>query len=218
LHSVIFPDGSLWLKLFMPALRMVRGLLSLVLGRRRWKLVFVERPFSGWSSGQLAGKWIVSLRSELAVTNQSDQDGVVVVRVQIGRTGLAHRRILQDCHFCDIAGERVSPLSPGVLISPRTTATMQLTHPFESDRPPGERAKTLSFRVIITDQLNRRHAKRIKLQRFSERKRATLVSGSEGGQAERSPPSHASPQLGVTTRKCSECTTSWTKHERAARW
>src|SRR6266478_5376841 len=24
--------------------------------------------------------------------------------------------------------------------------------------------------------------------------------------------------LGVTTRKCSECTTSWTKHERAARW
>jgi Transposase DDE domain group 1 len=23
---------------------------------------------------------------------------------------------------------------------------------------------------------------------------------------------------GVTTRKCSECTTSWTKHERAARW
>jgi hypothetical protein len=25
-------------------------------------------------------------------------------------------------------------------------------------------------------------------------------------------------QYGVTTRKCSECTTSWTKHERAARW
>ena len=24
--------------------------------------------------------------------------------------------------------------------------------------------------------------------------------------------------IGVTTRKCSECTTSWTKHERAARW
>src|SRR6266481_8545030 len=24
--------------------------------------------------------------------------------------------------------------------------------------------------------------------------------------------------LGVTTRKCSESTTSWTKHERAARW
>jgi hypothetical protein len=24
--------------------------------------------------------------------------------------------------------------------------------------------------------------------------------------------------VGVTTRKCSECTTSWTKHERAARW
>jgi len=24
--------------------------------------------------------------------------------------------------------------------------------------------------------------------------------------------------IGVTTRKCSECTTSWTTHERAARW
>src|SRR3954471_23989158 len=24
--------------------------------------------------------------------------------------------------------------------------------------------------------------------------------------------------LGVTTRTCFECTTSWTKHERAARW
>ena len=80
MHSVIFPDKSLWLKLFMPALRMIRGLLSLVLGSRRWKLVFVEGPFSGWGSGQLAGKWIVSLRSELAVTNQSDQDGVVAVR------------------------------------------------------------------------------------------------------------------------------------------
>lgn len=48
----------------------------------------------------------MELRSELAVTNASDKDGVVVVRVQIGRTGFVHRRAPQDCHFCDIAGER----------------------------------------------------------------------------------------------------------------
>src|SRR6516225_2860257 len=31
-------------------------------------------------------------------------------------------------------------------------------------------------------------------------------------------PSFHIVDVGVTTRKCSECTTSWTKHERAARW
>jgi hypothetical protein len=168
LYSVVFPDGSLWLKLFMPALRVVRGMLSFFPGKRRWKLVFVERSFSGWISGQLAGKWMVNLRSELTVTNPSDTDGVVVVRVQIGRAGLALARTLRDCHFCDIAGERVSTLSPGVLLSPRTTATMQITHPFEVDPPPPDRTKALSFRVIARDQLNRRHIKRIKLQRLGE--------------------------------------------------
>ena len=80
---------------------------------------------------------------------------MVVVRVQIGRTGFGHKRALQHCHFCDIAGERVSILSPGVLVAPRTTATMQITHPFEVDYLPDEHVRTLSFRVIATDQLNR---------------------------------------------------------------
>jgi hypothetical protein len=160
LRSVIFPDSSLWPKLIVSALRLIRGFLIFVIGRRHRKLVFVERPLSGWNSARLAEKWIVNLCSELTVANPSDRDGVVLARVQIGRAGLAHGRILQDCHFCDIAGERVSTLSPGVLISPHTTATMQITHPFEVDRPPGDRVGTLSFRVIATDQLNRRHTTR----------------------------------------------------------
>lgn len=149
-------------------LRIFRTFVILFFGRRRWKLVFVERPFSGWALGQIGEKWASSLRSELAVTNPSDQDGVVVVRAQIGRAGFAHGRALQDCHSCDIAGQPIHPFSPGVLIKARTTATMQITHPFEADRPPAARAKTLSFRVIAIDQLNRRHIKRIKLQKFGE--------------------------------------------------
>jgi hypothetical protein len=167
LHSVTFSDAVLWLKPLVSALRAVRG-ISFHFGIRHWKLVFVERPFSGWNPGsaRLAGKWIVSLRMEFTVTNRSDRDGVVVVRVQIGRTGFGHKRALQDCHFCDIAGERVSPSSPGVLISPHTSATMQLTHPFEVDSSPPAGTNVLRFRVIVTDQLKRRHIKRIKLQRF----------------------------------------------------
>jgi hypothetical protein len=156
-----------WWKSLVPAFRILRRILT-VLPRRLPKLVFVQRPFSGWNSSQLGGKSIVNLRSELTVTNPSDHDGVVVVRVQIGRAGFARRRALQDCHWCDIAGERVSTLSPGVLITPRTTATMQITHPFEVDQLPDEHVRALSFRVIATDQLNRCHTRRIKLQRFPE--------------------------------------------------
>jgi hypothetical protein len=166
LHSVIPVDDWFWPKLVAPTLRLFRALLIFFLGRRRPRLVFVERTLSGWASGQDGEKWIITLRSHLVVTNPGDHDGVVVVRVQIGRTGFVHRRTLQDCHFCDIAGERVFHLSPGVLINPRTTATMEITHPFEVERAPAERTRTLSFRVFATDQLNRRHLKRIRSQRF----------------------------------------------------
>jgi hypothetical protein len=156
-----------WGKSLVPAFRILRSVLAVLL-RRRSNLVFVQRPFSGWNFSQPGEKSIVNLRSELTVTNPNDHDGVVVVRVQIGRAGFARRRALQDCHWCDIAGERVSTLSAGVLIAPRTTATMQITHPFEVDQLPDERVRTLSFRVIVTDQLNRCHTRRIKLQRFPE--------------------------------------------------
>ncbi len=162
LSPVITPDAWFWAKLVRSVLRIFRTFLM----RRRWRLVFVERSFSGWTSGQIGEKWIITLRSHLTVTNPNDRSGVIVVRVQVGRTGLLNRRALQDCHFCDIAGERVSPLSPGVLVEARTTAMMEITHPFERTKRPGERTKTLSFRVIATDQFNRRHIKRIKVQRF----------------------------------------------------
>jgi len=166
-RSVISVEGWFWAKLVAPALRIFRAFLILFLGRRRWKLVFVERTLSKWTSGRVGEKPIIHLRNQLAVTNPSDQDGVVVVRVQIGRAGFGSRRTLQDCHFCDIAGERVCPLTPGVLIKARTTATMQITHPLEVNDPPAGDVTTLSFRIIVTDQLNRRHSKRIRLDRFA---------------------------------------------------
>jgi hypothetical protein len=60
---------------------------------------------------------------------------------------------------------------------------MQITHPFEVDWPPGDRVGILSFRVIATDQLNRRHTKRIKLQRLGERERSTVMSQSAAASA-----------------------------------
>ncbi len=168
--EIISLESWPWWKCLVPVYRILRSTLT-ILPRRRSKLIFVERPLSGWNSAEFAGKSILNLRSELAVTNPSDRDGAVIVRVQIGRSRFAHRRTLQDCHFCDIAGERVSPLSPGVLIAPRTTATMQITQPFEIDEPPDEHVRTLAFRVIATDQLGRRHTKRVKLQRFPKNQR-----------------------------------------------
>jgi hypothetical protein len=170
-RSVTLLDGSLWPKLLVAALRLVRGVVVFARGKRRQKLVFVERPISGWKSVELEGKWIISLHSELAVTNPSEREGVVVVRVQIGRAGFIHRRTLQDCHWCYIAGEHLSPSVPGVLINSRTTATMQITHPFGVNRQPNEGIEAFSFRVTVTDQLGRRHATRIKLQRFPRNQR-----------------------------------------------
>lgn len=171
LRSVALSGGSLWPQLLVAALRLVRSVLVFARGRRCPKLVFVERAISGWKSAELEGKWVISLHSELAVTNPSDREGVVVVRVQIGRTGLTHSRMLQDCHWCYIAGERVSPSVAGVLIDRRTTATMQITHPFGVNRPPNDKTGTFSFRVTVTDQLGRRHTKRVKLQKFPKNQR-----------------------------------------------
>jgi hypothetical protein len=112
------------------------------------------------------GKLIVNLRSELAVTNLNDRDGIVIVRAQVRQAGLTHRHALQDCHFCDIGGERVSNLFAGVLITPHTTATMQITHPFLVKQLPDQHVRALWFQVIATDQLNQRHTKKINLLRF----------------------------------------------------
>jgi hypothetical protein len=126
----------------------------------------LERPFSGWNSGQLAEKVNSQPTQRLGVTNLNDRDGIVIVRVQIRQAGLTHRHALQDCHFCDIGGERVSNLSASVLITPHTTATMQNYLSFRRQAVAGPAVRALSFQVIATDQLNQRHAKKIDLLRF----------------------------------------------------
>jgi hypothetical protein len=112
---------------------------------------------------------IISLRAHLVVTNPGDRAGVIVVRAQIGRAGWTLNRTLQECHFCDVAGERVSPRSPGALIGSRTTAMMQISQPFEVEQLPTEKRKNFEFHVVLTDQLGCRHTKRMKLHRFTGR-------------------------------------------------
>jgi hypothetical protein len=146
---------------------MLRSLLILLLGIRRLRLVLAERILSGWTPGNLGQKSIIHLRTEIAVTNPSDQVGVIVVRAQIGRIGFTLGRALQDCYFCDIAGERVWAVTPGVLITERTTAAMQIIHPFETKKWSAERAGPVWFRVVLTDQFNRRHTKRLRFERFA---------------------------------------------------
>ncbi len=89
---------------------------------------------------------------------------MIVVRVRVGRGAFAYGPALQDCHFCDIGDERVGPFSPGVKIYPRTTATMQVNHPFNVDKLP--RTKMISGRIVVTDQFNRTLGKRIRLGKF----------------------------------------------------
>jgi hypothetical protein len=165
LLPILFPDPSNWPRLAGFAVQMLRSVLTLLRPRRR-KLIFVERAMSGWSLGQAAEKIVIHLRSNLIATNPGKKDGLVVARVQIDQPRFLRRSPPQECHFCDVAGERVSPLSPGVLIPPRTATMVQIAHPFEVRRPPSSRFDTLSFRVIATDQLNHRHIKRIKLRKF----------------------------------------------------
>jgi hypothetical protein len=158
------PDQSLWLKMLWAALRAFRTGLFVVMRLRKRKLILVERALSGWGVSQNGQKTVVHLRSHMAATNPSNDEGFVVVRVQIDRRRFLRRGISQECHFCDVAGTRVSPLSPGALIPARTTTMMQISHPFETTKPPS--SETLAFRVIATDQFNRRHTKRIRLQKF----------------------------------------------------
>jgi hypothetical protein len=75
-------------------------------------------------------------------------------------------RGLEDCFFCDIAGERVSPFSPGVVIEPRTAPLMEVRHPFHVVKLPRPRTKVLSFRFVVTDQFDNRHSKHVRLRRF----------------------------------------------------
>jgi hypothetical protein len=123
-------------------------------------LVLVERPLSGWVSGSTGAEQVVHFRSELVVTNLDQQDAVIIVRVRVGRGAFAYGRALQDCFFVDIGGEPVVPFTPGVKIEPRTTATMRIQHPFKVDVLP--RTRTLMFRIVMTDQFNRTHSRRLR--------------------------------------------------------
>ena len=133
-----------WLKLVSPLINALRSLRFLV-GRRSWKLVFVERSRSGWLWSELSERRIVHLRCQLAVTNRAVQDKIVPVRAQVGLGSFAYLRALQDCGLCAIGGEYVVPSHLDV-IEPRTTAVMEITHPFEVKVQP--RTKMLSFWIV----------------------------------------------------------------------
>jgi hypothetical protein len=132
--------------------------------RSRPRLIFVERPLlSGWNTTDAGGKPIISLQTLLTATNTSDRDGTLITRAQIRRGGLFNLYTTQECPFCDVAGERVGLLSPGVLIPPRTTAVVRITHPFETAKSPRRRGR-LAFVVTLIDQFNIRHRRRVSLK------------------------------------------------------
>jgi hypothetical protein len=153
--------GAAWLKLIGPAIQAIRSLRSI--GMRRRHLIFAQRTFSAWGPARAGEQQIIAIPSQFAVTNQHPRDGIVVVRARVGRGMFAYGQSLQECNFCVIGGERVDPFSPGVMIEPRTTSLMQLNHPFEVDKLP--RTKWIWVRIVLTDQLNRRHSKRARLRR-----------------------------------------------------
>jgi hypothetical protein len=74
---------------------------------------------------------------------------------------------LEDCYFCDVGDDRVGPFSPGAKIEPRTTALMQINHPCVVERLPRPRAKMLSFRIVLTDQFDKTHSKRIRVGKLN---------------------------------------------------
>jgi hypothetical protein len=88
---------------------------------------------------------------------------VVPARVQVGLGRFAYLRALQDCHSCIIGGKYVSYYLD-IKIEPRTATIMEITHPFGVKRLP--RARTLSFWIVVTDQFDRRHYRRVRLARL----------------------------------------------------
>ena len=165
--SLPTPDPTFWFRLIGPMVGFLRWLRSLIGGRQR-KLIFVERSLSGWSVGTAGEQTIVTMISQLAVSNPNQRDALIVVRVRVSRGPFPYWRALQDCDFCDIADERVNPItSAGVRIAPRTTATMRVQHPFEVNKAPRPRTRLMSFRIVVTDQFNRTHRKRVRLRTFA---------------------------------------------------
>jgi|SRR6516225_9833509 hypothetical protein len=150
----------LGLKLLSPLINAFRSVGSLF-GRRRWKLVIVERGFSGWVWGQHGEKGIIHLRGNLAATNRNRQDAVVPVRAQVGLGRFAYLRAMQDCRLCAIGGEHIVPFRIDIKIDPRTTVMIEITHPFEVKSLP--RTKMLWFWIVVIDQLGRKHTKRVRL-------------------------------------------------------
>jgi hypothetical protein len=46
------------------------------------------------------------------------------------------------------------------------TALLEITHPFEVRTRPPPRTKRIWFRIVVTDQFNRKHGKRVILGNF----------------------------------------------------
>jgi hypothetical protein len=164
----VYEQLAIWgLKLFSPLIQAIRALRSLF-PKRRPKLIFAEKSVSSWNAGEADGRRVLHLHALLAVTNDCQQDGLAVVRTQVRRGAFAFWHQMEDCYFCDIGDDRVSPISAGVVITPRTTAAMVVRHPFfDIVKLPRPRTRWLSFRITATDQFNRRHNKRLWARKIS---------------------------------------------------
>lgn len=91
-----------------------------------------------------------------------------VNRVQVRRRAFVFRRHLEDCYFCLVGGEPITPHLPGAVIPPRMAPLMELQHPFRVANIPRARNKMLSFEIVVTDQFDKRHYKRVRLPRFGQ--------------------------------------------------
>lgn len=162
----MYGQGAVWgLKLIAPLIRAYHAWQSLQAKWRR-KLIFVRKAHSGWVANEGYGQRVVHLHAPFTVTHQERDAGVLVGRVQVRRGAFAFWRDLEDCDFCDIGGERVMPISPGVVIKPRMASLMEVRHPFRVETLPSRRTKRLSFLIVATDQFDNRHCKRVRLPRL----------------------------------------------------
>lgn len=162
----MYEQGAVWaLKLISPLIRAYHTVRSVQAQWRR-KLIFSQKAHSGWAANEGYGERVVHLDARFTVAHQDRDIGVVVARVQVRRGAFTFWRHLEDCDFCDVAEERVTPFSPGVVIAPRTAPLMVVKHPFRVATLPPPRTKMLSFQIVVTDQFDGRHRKRVRLRKF----------------------------------------------------
>jgi len=153
-------DALSWLRAAGSAFGLLRSFITRRPAGQR-PLIFIEQG-GRWSYIQPPGGGAIQVQSLLHVTNEREDEAIIITRVRLRRAGLWHwlrRSDWRDCARAEFGDQLFLPMLVGPPLPARTTTVMRILHAHRAARPnPG---KAVMFVLEVWDQRRKRHRTRL---------------------------------------------------------